>query len=147
MVIGSELLGHNFHPPYYFWPRPSATIPEYNPSHSRGSNLSPTNPLFVENIQERIRKLLSADGNNNHLIPIDLVTTSASGLDPHISVSAAKYQAARIARERQTSEQNIMNLIDSFIIPRQFGIFGENHLCVVTLNLQLDKLYPISHEQ
>ena len=136
--VGSTLIGQAFNDPKYFWGRISATTPvSFNAASSSGSNLGPTNPVLVEVVKARIRALKLADPNSN-LIPVDLVTSSASGLDPHISLAAAYYQALRIARLRGLSEDTINVLIAKHISGRLFGLIGEPVVNVLELNLALD---------
>ena len=140
-VIGSELIGQSFTDPGYFWSRPSATSPfPYNAAASSGSNLGPTNPALGRAVQARISDLQSADPGNASPIPVDLVTASASGLDPHISVAAALYQLPRVARERGLSEKLVLQLVEQNTEGRQFGFLGEPRVNVFKLNLALDGL-------
>ena len=140
-VIGSELIGQFFTDPKYFWGRPSATLPvPYNTAASSGSNIGPTNPALVQVIWARIQALLSVDPGNNLLIPVDLVTASASGLDPHISVAAALYQMPRIARERGLSEEKVQLLVEQYTEDRQLGFLGEPRVNVLKLNMALNGL-------
>jgi K+-transporting ATPase ATPase C chain len=142
-VIGSELIGQPFEDPAYFWGRPSATVLfPYNSAASGGSNLGPVNPALEEAVQERIDALRDADPNNSAPIPVDLVTASASGLDPHISVAAALYQIPRVARERGASEPAVRALVEQHREDRQFGLLGEQRLNVLKLNLALDEAFP-----
>ena len=141
--IGSELIGQNFQSPGYFWGRLSATSPmPYNGASSSGSNLGPTNPALIDEIKGRITALHAADSTNSIPVPVDLATSSGSGLDPHISVAAALYQLPRIAHARQTSVESLRLLLNKCIEGRQFGILGEPRVNVLLLNLELDKLYP-----
>lgn len=133
---GSELIGQNFSKPGYFWSRPSAA--SYNGAASTGSNLGMANPAQLEAVKTRIAALKAADPTNDSPIPVDLVTASGSGLDPHISVEAAEYQAARIARARGKKPEEIRALVDRYTQGRQFGIFGEPRVNVLKLNLALD---------
>ena len=136
--IGSALIGQAFNDPKYFWGRISATSPvSFNAASSSGSNLGPTNPVLVEAVKARIKALKSAEPNSN-LIPVDLVTSSASGLDPHISLAAAYYQAPRIARLRGLPEDIIKVLIAKHASGRLFGLIGEPVVNVLELNLALD---------
>lgn len=139
--IGSELIGQPFTQAGYFWSRPSATggIP-FNAAASGGSNLGPTNPELIKHVQERVAALRAADPENTAPIPIDLVTTSASGLDPDISVAAARYQAGRVARIRGLSENAVLALIDAFTIEPVLGFIGEARVNVLQLNQALDEL-------
>jgi K+-transporting ATPase ATPase C chain len=140
--IGSVLIGQAFNDPKYFWGRISATSPvSFNAASSSGSNLGPTNPALVEAVKARIKALKSADSNSN-LIPVDLVTSSASGLDPHISLAAAYYQAPRIARLRGLSQDAIKVLIAKHASGRLFGLIGEPVVNVLELNLALDACLP-----
>jgi K+-transporting ATPase ATPase C chain len=143
-VIGSTLIGQSFTDPAYFWGRPSATQPfPYNGAASAGSNLGPTNPALVEAVQSRIRALRAADPGNNSPVPIDLVTASASGLDPHISIAAALYQIPRVARERRVNEADLISLVNKYTEGRQLGFLGEPRVNVLKLNLALDKAYSL----
>ena len=135
-VYGSELIGQQFDDPKYFWGRPSAA--GYNAAASSGSNLGPMNPSLEEVVQARIASLHAVDPNNPLPIPVDLVTASASGLDPHISVAAALYQVNRVASARGLSEAEVTALIEKYTEGRQFGIFGEPRVNVLLLNLALD---------
>ncbi|MBL8394314.1 MAG: potassium-transporting ATPase subunit KdpC [Candidatus Accumulibacter sp.] len=137
--IGSVLIGQNFTDPKYFWGRPSATTPQpYNAAASSGSNLGPTNPALVDAIKARIEALRAADPTNQRAVPIDLVTASASGLDPHISPAAADYQTERVARARQLDPQTVRQLIARHSEGRDLGLFGEPRVHVLKLNLALD---------
>jgi K+-transporting ATPase ATPase C chain len=137
--LGSELIGQPFEGPQYFWGRPSATGPfPYNAAASSGSNYGPLNPALLDMVQARIDALKAADPENTQPIPVDLVTASASGLDPHISVAAALYQLPRVARARGLSEAQVRALVDRFTEDRQFGILGEPRVNVLKLNLALD---------
>lgn len=139
-VIGSELIGQPFSDPRYFWGRPSATSPmPYNAGASSGSNLGPLNPALEDAVKSRIQALRDADPGNTAPIPVDLVTASASGLDPHISPAAARWQAHRVARARGLSEATVMRLIDAHTEGRQFGLLGEPSVNVLALNLALDR--------
>jgi K+-transporting ATPase ATPase C chain len=135
-TYGSELIGQQFDDPKYFWGRPSAA--GYNATASSGSNLGPMNPSLEEVVQARMDALQSADPNNSLPIPVDLVTASASGLDPHISMAAALYQVSRVASARGLSEAEVTSLIKKYTEGRQFGIFGEPRVNVLFLNLALD---------
>jgi K+-transporting ATPase ATPase A chain len=140
-VAGSSLIGQPFSSPKYFWSRPSATVPDpYNASVSSGSNLGPSNPVLADAVKARADALHTADPSNTLPVPVDLVTASGSGLDPHISPAAAYYQVHRVARGRDMDEGVIRNLVTSAIEPRQFGIFGEPRVNVLKLNLALDEL-------
>ena len=139
-AIGSSLIGQNFSDPKYFWGRPSATSPmPYNAAGSGGSNQGPLNPALVDAVKGRIEALKAADPGNTAPVPVDLVTASASGLDPHISVAAARYQAARVARVRGIAPATVGELIGSNTEGRLFGLLGEPRVNVLALNLALDK--------
>jgi K+-transporting ATPase KdpC subunit len=140
-VAGSELIGQPFSNPQYFWGRLSATSPvPYNADASSGSNLGPTNPELTKAVQVRIGALKAVDPENNQPVPVDLVTFSASGLDPDISVAAADYQIGRVARYRGLSQTIISNMVDRFTEGRQLGILGEPRVNVLKLNQALDAL-------
>jgi len=140
-VAGSVLIGQPFTSPGYFWGRPSATSPEpYNAGLSSGSNFAPSNPALSNVVKARVESLHTADPANTLPIPVDLVTASASGLDPDISVASAYYQVHRIAHERNLSEEDIQTLVTTHIEPRQFWIFGEPRVNVLMLNLALDDM-------
>jgi len=139
--IGSELIGQPFDDPGYFWGRPSATTPfPYNAASSSGSNYGPLNPVLLDGIQKRIKALKAADPDNTLPIPVDLVTYSASGLDPHISIAAALYQVPRVARQRGLSQTQVLALINRFTQGRQLGILGEPRVNVLLLNQALDRI-------
>lgn len=139
-AIGSSLIGQNFTEPKYFWGRPSATGPmPYNASGSSGSNQGPLNPALVDAVKGRIDALKAADPGNASPIPIDLVSASASGLDPHISVAAAQYQAARVARVRGLSDDVVHAAVTRHSEGRMFGLLGEARVNVLELNLDLDQ--------
>jgi potassium-transporting ATPase KdpC subunit len=140
-VIGSELVGQFFDHPAYFWSRPSATSPHpYNGASSSGSNLAPSNPTLEALVAERVALLQSYPPGAGEVIPVDLVTASASGLDPHISPAAAYYQVPRVAAQRGIDEQALTGLIASLVEPRFLWIFGEPRVNVLLLNLGLDQL-------
>lgn len=140
-LIGSELIGQHFSDPKYFWGRPSATSPyPYNAAASSGSNLGPTNLALVNAVRERIDALKKADPVNHLKIPIDLVTSSASGLDPHISLAASEYQIHRVANVRHLSEKQLRQLVHEHTEGRQWHLFGEARVNVLKLNLALDAL-------
>lgn len=139
-VVGSALLGQEFTSSRYFWSRPSATSPAYNAAASSGSNLGPLNPALSKNAKDRLAALSAADaGMETQLPPVDLVTSSGSGLDPHISIAAARYQAARVARERHLTAEEVNKLIEAATEPMQLGVLGEPRVNVLLLNLSLDK--------
>jgi K+-transporting ATPase ATPase C chain len=142
VVIGSRLIGQPFTQPQYFWSRPSATQPvPYNASASAGSPFGPSHPALLQQVVARIAALQPFDPDNPLPIPVDLVTRSGSGLDPHISVAAARYQTARIARQRQLASDQIEALLQAHIEPRQFGVLGEPRVNVVLLNRALDAMH------
>jgi K+-transporting ATPase ATPase C chain len=138
-VVGSVLIGQNFADPGHFWGRLSATSPQPNNAMaSSGSNLGPSNPALLDAVQGRIQALRKADPDNRLPIPVDLVTASASGLDPEISPAAARYQVARVARERGLPAERVQQLVDANTRARQWGVLGEPRVNVLQLNLALD---------
>jgi potassium-transporting ATPase KdpC subunit len=141
-VVGSHLIGQSFTDPRYFWGRPSATGPgPYNAAASTGSNLGPTNPALATAVTERVAALRAADPEGSAMpIPVDLVTASGSGLDPHVSPAAALYQVHRVARARGMDAKRVVSLVDAITEQRTLGILGEPRVNVVRLNLALDKL-------
>jgi len=140
-AVGSRLIGQPFDDPKYFWGRLSATGPyPDNAAASSGSNLGPTNPKLVDEVQGRIDALKKADPSNTQPIPVDLVTSSGSGLDPDISPAAAYYQAGRVARERGLEVARVNELIAQHTQGRQWGFLGEPRVNVLALNLALDQL-------
>jgi K+-transporting ATPase ATPase C chain len=140
-LLGSELIGQPFDDPKYFWGRPSATLPfPYNAAASSGSNLGPTNPILESTVKARVAALRAVDPGNNTPIPVDLVTASASGLDPHISISAANYQISRVAWERGLSETQVIQLVQQYTHNRQLGFLGEPRVNILELNLALDRI-------
>jgi len=140
-VVGSELIGQPFSDPKYFWSRLSATTPyAYNGGASYASNLGPSNPALIDAVKKRIQDLKAADSTNTLPIPVDLVTASGSGLDPHISVAAAFYQLNRVARLRSISAAQVRQLVDQNTEGRQLGFLGEPRVNVLKLNLALDQL-------
>ena len=137
--VGSRLLGQPFSDPGYFWSRPSATGPSpYNGAVSSGSNQGPINPALATAVKQRIAALRAADPANTAPVPVDLVTASGSGLDPHISPAAAAYQIKRVARERKMAEHEVRRLVAELTEDRTFGVLGEPRVNVLELNLALD---------
>jgi potassium-transporting ATPase KdpC subunit len=138
-VVGSALIGQPFDEPRYFWGRPSATSPfGYNAASSSGSNLSPANPDLIKAVQGRVEALRAADPGNTAPVPVDLVTASGSGLDPHISPAAALYQVPRVARERKLAPDAVRALVERNTEGRFWGLLGEPRVNVLALNLALD---------
>jgi len=142
-AVGSQLIGQPFDDPKYFWGRPSATGPfPYNAAASSGSNLGPSNPALTDAVKARMDTLKAADPANAQPIPVDLVTSSASGLDPHISPAAADYQVARVAHTRGLDESAVRQLVAQYTQGRDLGVLGEPRVNVLELNLALDALKP-----
>jgi potassium-transporting ATPase KdpC subunit len=140
-VLGSDLIGQSFSDPKYFWGRLSATIPfPYNAAASGGSNLGPSNPALIAEVQACLQALKTADPGNTEPVPVDLVTSSASGLDPDISLAAALYQVPRVARARGLSEDQVRTLVDQYTEGRTLSVLGENRVNVLKLNLALDRI-------
>jgi K+-transporting ATPase ATPase C chain len=141
-AIGSSLIGQNFSDPKYFWGRLSATAPQsYNASASSGSNYGPLNPALTDAIKARVDALHTADPGNTAPIPVDLVTASASGLDPQISMAAAQYQLQRVAQARQLNVETVRTLLENHTEQRQWSLFGEPRVNVLLLNIALDQLH------
>ena len=142
-VVGSSLIGQGFSDPRHFWGRPSATAPTpYNAAASGGSNLGPLNPALVDAVKGRIEALRTVDPGNTAPVPVDLVTASASGLDPHISPAAALYQAGRVAQARKLDRARVEALVGKHTEHALFGFLGEERVNVLALNLDLDRAAP-----
>ncbi|HUI99004.1 MAG TPA: potassium-transporting ATPase subunit KdpC [Usitatibacter sp.] len=138
-VVGSELIGQQFSDPKHFWGRPSATSPyPYNAASSSGSNLGPTNPALADAVAARVKALKDADPGNTLPVPVDLVTASASGLDPDISIAAADYQVSRVAKARGLDPAKVRELVKKHTRGRQWGFLGEPRVNVLELNLDLE---------
>ena len=141
-IRGSALIGQPFSGAGYFWSRPSATGPVYNAAASSGSNLGPSNPVLTQAVTDRVAALRAADPTNTAPVPVDLVTASGSGLDPHVTPAAAAYQVARIARARSLPEAQVQQLVAAHTEGRTFGVLGEPRVNVLTLNIALDSVVP-----
>jgi K+-transporting ATPase ATPase C chain len=137
-ILGSEIIGQPFDGPQYFWSRPSATTPPYNGASSGGSNLGPINPDLEKAVAGRVEALHAADPENKAPVPVDLVTTSASGLDPEISPAAAEYQVERVAKARGIDAKEVRKLVAQHTAGRTFGVLGEGRVNVLMLNRALD---------
>ena len=142
-LIGSTLIGQRFDQPEYLWTRPSAAGDGYNAAQSSGSNLGPLNPELANNVEAQIQRLKAADPQNTTPIPLDLVTMSGSGLDPHISPAAAQWQVNRVARIRGIKSEQVQKVVDDNTEGRQFGWFGEPRVNVLAVNLALDGMSGI----
>jgi potassium-transporting ATPase KdpC subunit len=144
-TVGSELIGQPFSDPKYFWSRLSATGPfAYNAGASSGSNYGPINQAYLDGVKKRIQDLKAVDSLNMQIVPVDLVTASGSGLDPHISVAAALYQLPRVARIRNLNQDQLHSLVTQFTEGRQLGFLGEPRVNVLKLNLALDATQSLS---
>jgi K+-transporting ATPase ATPase C chain len=140
-VVGSKLIGQQFDAPQYFWGRLSATTPmPYNPLNSGGSNLGPNNPALLDEIKGRLAALKEAGTDMSKPVPVDLVTSSGSGLDPEISPAAAAYQVARVAQARHLAPSDVQTLVERYTTGRQFGLLGEPRVNVLKLNVALDEM-------
>ncbi|ASL43011.1 Potassium-transporting ATPase C chain [Burkholderia sp. AD24] len=140
-VVGSKLIGQQFDAPQYFWGRLSATSPmPYSATGSSGSNLGPTNPALLDEVKGRIDALKAAGTDMSKPVPVDLVTSSGSGLDPEISPAAAAYQIQRVANARKLTVNDVQALVDRYTSGRQFGVLGEPRVNVLQLNLALDEM-------
>ena len=140
-TVGSSLIGQHFSDPKHFWGRPSATAPmPYNAAASSGSNQGPLNPALADAVKARVEALRAADPGNTAPVPVDLVTASASGLDPHISLAAAQYQAGRVARARNLPVASVHAVIGQHAEQPLWGLLGEPRVNVLALNLALDGL-------
>jgi len=137
-VVGSSLIGQTFDDPKYLWGRISATSPQYNASASSGSNIGPSNPALIDEVKGRIKALQAADPENKAPIPVDLVTSSGSGLDPHISLAAAYYQVPRISKSREITESVVKDIIHKNTTGRFLGLIGEPVVNVLKVNLDLN---------
>jgi potassium-transporting ATPase KdpC subunit len=141
-LIGSTLIGQSFSDPKHFWGRPSATTPQpYNGLGSTGSNLGPLNPALLKQVEDNVKALRAADPDNRLPVPVDLVTASASGLDPHITPAAAYYQSTRVARARSLPLGQVEALIAAHEESSLLGVLGERRVNVLELNLALDRLH------
>lgn len=140
-TLGSDLIGQPFDDPKYFWSRPSATSPQpYNGMSSSGSNLGPRNPALADAVKDRIKALRDADPGNSAAVPVDLITASGSGLDPHISAAAADYQLARVAKARGLAADDVRRLVAGNTEGRTLGVLGEPRVNVLKLNIALDRV-------
>jgi K+-transporting ATPase ATPase C chain len=140
-TVGSSLIGQNFSDPKHFWGRPSATGPmPYNATASSGSNQGPLNPALTDAVKSRVEALRAADPGNMAPVPVDLVTASASGLDPHISLAAARYQAGRVAKARGLAPEKVLGIVGAQTENPLFGLIGETQVNVLKLNIALNAL-------
>lgn len=143
-LVGSALIGQRFDQPEYLWTRPSAAGDDYDAAQSSGSNLGPLNPELVTAVDAQVQRLKAADPQNTAPIPLDLVTMSGSGLDPHISPAAAEWQVSRVARIRGISAEQVQSAIDEHTEARQFNLFGEPRVNVLAVNLALDEMAGVN---
>ena len=143
-LVGSALIGQRFDQPEYLWTRPSAAGDGYDAAQSSGSNLGPLNPELVTAVEAQVQRLKAADPQNTAPIPLDLVTMSGSGLDPHISPAAAEWQVSRLARIRGISAEQVQTAIDEHTEARQFNLFGEPRVNVLAVNLALDEMAVVN---
>jgi K+-transporting ATPase ATPase C chain len=142
-VVGSELIGQQFDDLKYFWSRPSATAPAYNGTASTGSNYGPTNPAQLDAVKSRVENIRKAHPEQTGSIPVDFVTASGSGLDPHISPAAAEYQIGRVAKARNLDVDTIRDFVKKHTAGRQLGVLGEPRVNVLSLNLALEAESPM----
>ena len=139
-TLGSDLIGQPFDDPKYFWSRPSATAPQpYNGMSSSGSNQGPRNPALADAVKDRVKALRDADPGNTAAVPVDLITASGSGLDPHISVAAAEYQLSRVSKARGLATEQVRGLVAQNTEGRTLGVLGEPRVNVLKLNIALDR--------
>lgn len=139
-VVGSALVGQPFASPRFFWGRPASTTPPYDAAAAAGSNLGPTSPALADAVRARLETLRAADPDNPAPVPMDLVAASGSGLDPHISPEAARWQVGRVARARGVAEARVARLVEAAVVGRTFGLLGEPRVNVLELNLALEAL-------
>jgi len=144
VIVGSRIIGQGFSGASYFHPRPSATTVPFDAANSAGSNLGPTNQKLIDRVKQDVSALQAE--NPNQPVPIDMVTTSASGFDPHISPAAAEFQLPRVAKERGMAVDQLRQLVTKYTEGRQFGFFGEPRVNVLELNLDLDQHYPVNKQ-
>jgi K+-transporting ATPase ATPase C chain len=145
LKIGSSLIGQSFDDPRFFWGRPSATVPfPYNGANSSGSNMGPSNPIFIDVVKARVKYINESHPHNPSLIPVDLVTASGSGLDPDISPMSAFYQVSRVAEANHLSERKVAELVNHLIKNRMAWVLGEPRVNVLELNMALAKMAPDS---